>query len=352
MVFAVILTHGRYTEEGIKMPDVKLPYNIRLITYTHPGKVLSSRTVEYILKQILDKEQLAQSIPGIKSNNKGNYNFTLKENLLNLDLNNETFIIKSPPLIKQVSKTYVYPRNDVRIIGDEFEPEGKFKIYAPNGKVPNIEVEFKEDSGNFSRSHYGEPKMVRQTRDGSELVLKYYRNKSFERSIGYFLKELSCFYEEEFPGKVVNVLQLSCRADYRSGSMSVDELADDMEQRLSFKERKLRPGSHGMIDYDTPDVRLGIHGLSQSQTSEGFYNNPDFEYIDIHPPLIIKKSEDVPLPPHSDCSEPNAFDNYKIGGVKRYTKNIKSKKSKKSKKSNRNKSRKKTKKSKKSKRRN
>jgi hypothetical protein len=204
-------------------------------------------------------------------------------------------------------------------------------------------VEFKEDIGNFGRSLYGEPKMVRQTRDGSELVLKYYRNKSFERSIGYFLKELSCFYEEEFPGKVVNVLQLSCRADYRLGSMSVDELADDMDQRLSFKERKLRPGFYGMIDYATPDVRLGIHKLSQSQISEGHYNNPDFEYIDIHPDLIIKKSEDVSLPLHSDCSEPNAFDNYKIGGVKRYTKN---KKSKKGKKSNKNKSRKKNKKSK------
>ena len=128
MVFALMLTHGRYTEEGVKIPDVKLPYNIRLITYTHPGKILSAGTIEYIFKQILDKHKLAQPIPGIKSSSKGNYNFTLKENLLNLDLDNETFTIKSPPLIKQVRKTYAYPRNDVRIIGDEFEPEGKFKI--------------------------------------------------------------------------------------------------------------------------------------------------------------------------------------------------------------------------------
>ena len=31
MVFAVMLTHGRYSEEQLKVPDVKVPYNIRLI---------------------------------------------------------------------------------------------------------------------------------------------------------------------------------------------------------------------------------------------------------------------------------------------------------------------------------
>ena len=95
MVFVVMLSHGRYSPDGINVPDVKVPYNIRLITYTHPRKVLSADYVEYILKQLLDVETIYDK----------NYSFKLKREVLNVDLDNTTFILKSPPLLKLIQKT-------------------------------------------------------------------------------------------------------------------------------------------------------------------------------------------------------------------------------------------------------
>ena len=122
-------------------------------------------------------------------------------------------------------------------------------------------------------------------------------------------------------------MHLSCRSDRKLDSMSVNELADDFEQRLSFKDR--------LVFKDRvvgADVRPGLHNLKQVNSSQLMFNNPDYEYIDIYPPYIIKKSEDVSLPINSDCLEPNAYYNY-IGGLKRTKHKKKHKKSKKQKKS-------------------
>ena len=71
--------------------------------------------------------------------------------------------------------TRPYP-NDRRRIGEKYEPQGKFKIYEPNTTTPNIELEFKDYPSNFGRSDYAEPKMVRQTRLGTEKIQKIQKN--------------------------------------------------------------------------------------------------------------------------------------------------------------------------------
>jgi hypothetical protein len=280
MVFAVMLTHGRYSSEQLDLPDVMVPYNIRLILYTHPTKTLNAIEVDYILRQLLDITS---------SEGSRNYTFTLKSEVLNTE--NIPYTLISPPHMTRIAKTNPYP-NDKRIIGEKYEPQGIFKIYEPNTTTPNIEIEFKDDVGNFSRSEYAEPKMVRQTRIGSENVKIYYKKKSIEKSIGEFLKELSCFYETEFPGKIVDVLQLSCRSDRRIAYSSMDELSDDLAHRWSMKE----------YEEGTPDFRPGLEGIKPRNKSENLYKSPDFKFEFKNPPVIIKKSEDVEIPNPSVCS--------------------------------------------------
>ena len=316
MVFVAILSHGRYSDEVVKVPDVKVPYNIRLITYTHPTKSIGAYECDYILKQVLDKHSLLVPLVTEEKVEGKHFNFTLKPELLTMDETNIEFKIVSPPNIKIIAKSVAY-LNDKRVIGDVFESEGKFKLFQPNTKTPNIEIEFINDVIIMNSGQYSEPKMVRQTRTGSELVLKYYRNKSFKKSIGYFLKELSCFYEQEFPGKIINVLQLSCRSDHKFDYQSVDELADDLANRCSLEEKIVnKEGKLARVDY-----RVQLHGFKRCDYSEKLYSNPaDFEYIFKNPPLILKKSENIDVPSSTDCFEPNAFENYKIGGVCRRSK--------------------------------
>ena len=197
MVFAVMLSHGRYVKEHTSVPDVKVPYNIRLILYTNPQTDLSPNEADYILRQVLDKHKLAHKI----------YEFTLKPEVLATEYDETEFTVKSPPYLKRKAKKYPYP-NDKREIGQEYAPLGKFKIYEANTTTPNIELEFKSDFRNFDRSYFGDPKIVVQTQAGSTNIETHR-----QESISYFLKELSCFYEKEFPGKIVNVIQLSCRSD-------------------------------------------------------------------------------------------------------------------------------------------
>jgi hypothetical protein len=297
MVFAVMLTHGRYSSEQLDLPDVMVPYNIRLILYTHPTKTLNAIEVDYILRQLLD----ITSLEGRR-----NYTFTLKSEVLNTE--NIPYTLMSPPHITRIAKTKPYP-NDKRIIGEKYEPQGIFKIYEPNTTTPNIEIEFKYDLGNSNRSDYGQPKMVRQTRLGSENVEIYYKKKSIEKSIGEFLKELSCFYEKEFPGKIVDVLQLSCRSDRKIPYNSMDELSDDLAHRWSMKE----------YEKDTPDFRPGLEGFKPRDLSENLYKSPDFKFEFKNPPFIIKKSEDVEIPNPSLCSSNS-------GGRKIYKRRISKKK--------------------------
>ena len=53
MVLCVILAHGRYNND-LETTDVKIPYNIRLIQYTHPAIELSNPDAYYILNQLIN----------------------------------------------------------------------------------------------------------------------------------------------------------------------------------------------------------------------------------------------------------------------------------------------------------
>ena len=276
MLFAVILSHGRYTAPQRAVPDVNVPYNIRLILYTNPGKNLSADEVDYILRQLLETRDTLH--------------FTFKPEILSVD--SPPYIpieLKSPPHIKRIKKTTPYP-NDKRQteMGKTFIPLGIFKTYEPGGTTPNIEIEFKSDFANKKRSVFGEPKIVLQTQSGST---DSYSIGSMKNSIGFFLQKLSCFYENQFPGKVINVLQLSCRSDRLESSQSVDELADSFLQ-VSMKDYE----GVSSIDY-----RPRLEGFTVQNKSENLYKSPDFEFEHKNPPYIIKKSEDVEIPNPSAC---------------------------------------------------
>ena len=311
MVFAIMLSHGRYSKEVKAFPDIKVPYNIRLITYTYPGKALNPIDVDYNLSQILDKH-IPEKINTGRKESVPSYIYSLKPEILTIDQDNSTFEVKNPPFLKRKSIRIPYPANDRRVIGEEFEPQGKYRIYEPNGTTPNVELEFNTDIKITKSGKFTEPHIVKQTRTGSEM---YNYRVHTQNSLGYFLKELSCFYEKEFPGKVVNVLQLGCRGDHEYKTMSVDELADDFENKLTLRPREIYKISQGIFSYNSPDVRPGLEGYSRGTTSDAVYNSSDFEYIFKYPSFIIRKSEDISLPLNSDCLEKNAYYNYKIGGI-------------------------------------
>jgi hypothetical protein len=277
MVFAVILSHGRYIASQREIPDVNVPYNIRLILYTNPGKDLSADEVDYIFRQLLET--------------KDTINFTFKPEILNIE--NPPYIpfeLKSPPHFTRIKKTIPYP-NDKRDkeIGKTYKPLGKFRTYEPGSTTPNIELELKSDFANKKRSVFAEPKIVLQTQNGSDDS----RGGRQKHSIGFFLEYLSCFYEKEFPGKIVNVLQLSCRSDAKDTSYSIDELADTFSDMASMKDYE----EDSYIDY-----RPRLEGVNVQNKSENLYKSPDFEFEHKNPPYIIKKSEDVEIPNPSVCS--------------------------------------------------
>ena len=238
MVLAVILSHGRYSEQHKSVPDVNVPYNIRLIIYTNPGTNLNAQEVDYILRQLLYT--------------KNSYDFYFKPEIL--DIENPPYIpfeLKSPPHIKRIKMTTPYPNDKrEREMNQTYKPRGKFKIYEPGVTTPNIELEITPDFANKKRSIYGEPKIVLQTADGSINGLSAMRGH-LKDSIGIFLQKLSCFYEKMFPGKVVNVIQLSCRSDAKVDFQSADELADAFSN-FSMTEYK----------EDDVDYRPGLEGVS------------------------------------------------------------------------------------------
>lgn len=294
MVLAIILSHGRYSLEQRAVPDVNVPYNIRLILYTNPGKNLSADEVDYILRQLLETRDT--------------FHFTFKPEILDIDKPPYIpFELKSPPYIKRIKRTTPYP-NDKREqeMNQTYKPRGKFKIYEPGVTTPNIELEIMPDIGNKNRSIFGDPKIVLQTEDGSidGLLPKILNMSRLKDSIGIFLQKLSCFYEKIFPGKVINVIQLSCRSDAKIEFQSTDELAD------AFSNFSMDEYNEDVIDY-----RPRLEGFKVQNKSENLYKSPDFEFIYKNPPYIIKKSEEIDIPNPSACSP-------KSGGRKLYKNKI------------------------------
>ena len=125
MVLCVILAHGRYNND-LETTDVKIPYNIRLIQYTHPAIELSNPDAYYILNQLINDNKIHEY---------GSPPFIIKPEIIDLEMNDSSYTLLSPPHIKRIGKTKFY-NNDNRQINDEFQPQGKFKIYEPKQHNP------------------------------------------------------------------------------------------------------------------------------------------------------------------------------------------------------------------------
>jgi len=278
MVLVVILCHGRYGVGGES--DVRVPYNIRLIQYTNPRVNLSNNDTFYILNQLI----------GYKGESH-NASFFIKPELLDLEINDTSIAILSPPYVKIKAMPRPYP-NDRRFIGKIYEPQGKFKIYEPYSKTPNISLAFANEPKRTKDQILLETKMLKQTKKGSQT--EYYKVDTPRRSIKEWLDELSSFYEVEYPGKVINVIQLSCRSDTDATYTSVDELADELEA----KWRPYKNVDDTIYSTSNIDYRPGFEGTSRSEVIAARYNdNTQFDFIHKNPPLILKKSDDVKPPP-------------------------------------------------------
>ena len=278
MVVCVILCHGRYNSEKIET-DVKVPYNIRLVQYTHPRTPLSPKDAYFILNQLIETTNEDVKHP----------TFAIHPNIIDTEINGSTYSILSPPYIKRIAKTKEY-LNDTRVIGTVTQPQGRYKVYKPNSTTPNIDLEFKNEPQRVSDSVFLETKMIKQLNDNRSIT-DYYRMESGSRSIGLWLMELSCFYEKECPGKVIHVFQLSCRSDHLHPYRSVTELGHD------FSRLSLEPTLKYGVNY-----RAGIEGVKRSKLNEGLFKDKgQFEFIHKYEPYIIRKSETVAIPKGTMC---------------------------------------------------
>ena len=329
MVLCVILAHGRYNND-LETTDVKIPYNIRLIQYTHPAIELSNPDAYYILNQLINDNKIREY---------GSPPFIIKPEIIDLEMNDSSYTLLSPPHIKRIGKTKFY-NNDNRQINDEFQPQGKFKIYEPNSTTPNIDLEFMDEPRRISDNILLETKMVKQTRQGT--IVEHYRVNTGAKSIGIWLNEVSCYYEKEFPSKIINLIQLSCRSTNKSGYNSVDELADDFARKCSIKPT--------LSFSKEVDYRAGVEGVKRSKRDESFWSDCEqFEFIHINPPFIIKKSRDTIIPFPSIC-DIKSKGGYSVS--KRIKTNKRNKRNKKNKSNKRNKTNKTNKTNKKSMRKN
>ena len=275
MVLAILFAHGGYNNQ----PDVTVPYNIRLITYTNPSTDVGPDDIVFILRQLI-----------------GRYDRKLKDNILEIEQNDSTVEIISPPYTKWKPKTTFR------------KPDGKFTIYEPKSKTSNLYLRIENEPFRASHSKHLETKLVYEVNilnqpikysihTGKPLpkkksIILYKGGETVLKNLGEWLKEISCFYEKEFPGKIINLIQLSCRhTDETAKYTSVDELADDLENKLNLngplegpatpygpKYRPDRP--RDFPDYDFPN---------------------DYDLIFKNPPLILTKSKDVDIPASSGC---------------------------------------------------
>ena len=280
MVLAILFAHGGYNNQ----PDVTVPYNIRLITYTNPSTDIGNADLAFILRQLLHVNSF--------ENETG-----LKDNVLEIEQNDSTVEIISPPYTKWKPETKFR------------KPQGKFTIYEPKSKTSNLYLRIDNESFRKNYSPHLETKLVYQlntltqpirynSRNGNPMPKSkstiLYKGKTVLKNLGEWLKEISCFYEKEFPGKIINVIQLSCRhTDETAKYTSVDELSLDLENKLNLNGPLEGPATaefpppdkYGRIE--PPIIRRGFY--------EYDYPN-EYDIVFKDPPLILTKSKDVDIP--------------------------------------------------------
>jgi hypothetical protein len=285
MVVSILFAHGGYNNE----PDVTVPYNIRLITYTNPSTDIGPYELVFILRQLM----------GITNN----LETGLKDNILEIEQNDSTVEIISPPYTKWK------PTTTFR------KPDGKFTIYEPKSKTSNLYLRIEEERFRARYSPHLETKLVYEVNilnqpikysihTGKPLpkkksIILYKGGETVLKNLGEWLKEISCFYEKEFPGKIINLIQLSCRhTDETAKYTSVDELAVDLENKLNLNGPLEGPAT---AEFPPPD-KYGNRNQRHFYKGDYEYDFPnEYDLVFKDPPLILTKSKDVDIPASSGC---------------------------------------------------
>jgi hypothetical protein len=268
MVFVCSLSHGIYSGRSFQVPN-----NIKLVTYTAPRVYLSIYNTFPILYQILNRVNEREC--------------EIKPEILDLEnsSSDETYEIKSIPTIEITSIHVPYPNDKRRKIGDKFKPEGKFSFHNPCSETDDLEIEFAGSMPEAARQ-LSTSDTYMQTPLGS-VTKKENRKTRFPFSI--WLNEISEIYKDMYPNKVITVLHLSCRHEQDKPYVSVDELANDLEN-ISVKE-------DGVIGI--PDYRPHFHGESKRDALKSVYLSGVEGYKRIlHKSFILTKSPDVK---HEEC---------------------------------------------------
>lgn len=217
MVFAISLSHGEYVGKSFILPN-----NIRLITYTHPRTFLDGKPADHIFFQVL-KHKSGE----YKRFRDENDPLIIKQEIIDLENNSSqdaSFEIKCMDSHKSV-KQYNYTAP-----GTYLYAKGQFYVDEPCSECEDLRIEFNERGGLLAI-----PGTYMQVKSGETVK----REDTREQRILFsgWIREISDFYKEMFPGKIINLMHLSCRWE-KEPYVSVNELTRDMNMlKLHKKER-------------------------------------------------------------------------------------------------------------------
>ena len=225
MVFAVVLCHGRYMKE---FPGtIQVPDNIRLVLYTNPRVELNETEAKYVYKQvILRNKKIAPSV---------------------LELENDatrTLDVFPFPIIKVLRTFNIGTRTFTK--GERNYPRGEFNVYQPHERTQNFGIQFGADFRVFCLLQNGDDTLniLDSPSLGSNPLIQHIQEfctrkdvatgKYSYNSIGEFLHLVSRYYTEEYPGRIITLMLLSCRAGEYD---TVEELTQDVKA-LYLKKSK------------------------------------------------------------------------------------------------------------------
>ena len=215
MVFSIVLCHGHYNKEF--SGNVQVPDNIRLVLYTNPRAGLNDTESKFVYKQVLRNKTIVPSV---------------------LELENDdtrTLEVFPFPIIEVLRPFSIGKRKFEEM--DRHYPLGQFDVYQPKENIQNFGMSFgddfrvfcllqtnTEDDGtlNILDSPPSDDPLIQNIKEfctRKDITGKYSYN-----SIGEFLRLISRYYADEYPGRIITLMQLSCRVgDYDT----VEELTRD-----------------------------------------------------------------------------------------------------------------------------
>lgn len=209
---ALILSHGTYLGNSFTNKNTfVVPMNISLIQYTNPRQEMGVTDAEHLVRNFQKKIDLESMQPPYRIN---------------------------------------------KSTGEIFKPDGKIKRREPLSKIEDFNLEFYPNRIFESLSLDMTTRIIEP--DGSVL----HRNViAYNVLLSDMLSDMSVRYESLYPGKVINVFQLSCRSEISPSILTkrtyhtLDELADDFET-VSMKYKR---STMSMVDdYNDYHKNLGI----------------------------------------------------------------------------------------------